>query len=79
MSGENSSSTQKFPADFKKVAGMITLTPTHVAWVPNVAGTMDRQNQAMNRVISVFFPPYPSPDSFSSIYSTTTLRQNDFS
>ena len=49
MSGE---SVLKFAADFKKAPGVITLTASHIAWVPNVPGGMDRQNQAMNRVIS---------------------------
>jgi len=49
MSGET---VQKFAADFKKAPGIITLTSTHIAWVPNAQGAMDRQNQAMNRVVS---------------------------
>ena len=48
----SSSVTARFEADFKKVSGTLTLTATHVAWVPKEPGAMDRQNQAMNRVIS---------------------------
>lgn len=43
---------QKFAADFKKVPGMLSLTATHVSWVPNEAGKTDRQSQSMARVIS---------------------------
>jgi transcription initiation factor TFIIH subunit 1 len=44
--------TERFDAAFKKVAGTLSITATHVAWVPTKAGDMDRQQQALNRVIS---------------------------
>lgn len=46
--------TQSFDVSFKKVPGTLTLTPTHVAWVPSTPGTMDRQQQALGRVISAY-------------------------
>lgn len=48
------SELQRFEAAFKKVPGTLTLTATHIAWVPVAQGAMDRQNQAMNRVVSAY-------------------------
>lgn len=47
-----SSDTLKFEASFKKVAGALSVTQTHITWNPAAAGTMDRQHQALNRVTS---------------------------
>ena len=58
MSGDNE--VQRFEADFKKVAGNLTLTATTIAWVPKVANAMDRQQQAMSRAVSQY-PICPSP------------------
>lgn len=44
------SDVHKFDAVFNRVAGTLTLTSTTLAWVPT-AGQMDRQQQALNRVI----------------------------
>lgn len=44
--------TQRYDATFKKVPGTLTLTATHIAWVPSTPGAMDRQHQALNRVTS---------------------------
>ena len=40
----------RFDAEFNKVSGTLSLTRTHIAWVPNTPNAMDRQNQALNRV-----------------------------
>lgn len=47
------SDVHKFDAVFNRVAGTLTLTSTTLAWVPT-AGAMDRQQQALNRVIREF-------------------------
>ncbi|RSH88965.1 RNA polymerase II transcription factor B subunit 1 [Saitozyma podzolica] len=52
MSGEGS--VRRYAAEFKKVAGMLSVTESTVAWVPNQSGAMDRQSQAMSRVINMF-------------------------
>lgn len=54
MTGE-SSAIQKYDVDFKKTPGTLSLTSTHIVWVPKVRDAMDRQSQAMNRAISGFF------------------------
>ncbi len=54
MSG--AASILRYDVDFKKVAGTITLTSTTIAWNPKLAGTMDRQRQAMNRAVSMLTP-----------------------
>ncbi|KAK4688710.1 transcription initiation factor TFIIH subunit 1, partial [Tremellales sp. Uapishka_1] len=52
MDGE-ASGLRQYDADFKKVAGTLTVTPTHAAWVPKQKDAMDRQNQALSRVITM--------------------------
>ncbi|ORY26173.1 TFIIH p62 subunit, N-terminal domain-domain-containing protein [Naematelia encephala] len=47
------STLQQFPADFKKVPGTLTLTATHIAWVPQVKDQMDRQQQALARATNM--------------------------
>nr|WRH23628.1 N-terminal domain [Naematelia aurantialba] len=47
------SNLQQYPADFKKVPGTLTLTSTHIAWVPQVKDQMDRQQQALPRAINM--------------------------
>lgn len=42
----------RYAVTFKKVPGTLSLTKTHVAWVATAAGSMDRQQQALNRVTS---------------------------
>ena len=42
----------RYGVDFKKTPGTLSVTATHIAWVPKVQGAMDRQNQAMNRAMS---------------------------
>ena len=42
----------RYDASFKNVPGKLTLTATHIAWVPDVSGTMDRQQQNLSRVTS---------------------------
>lgn len=54
MTGE-SSAIQKYDVDFKKTPGTLSLTSTHIVWVPKVKDAMDRQSQAMNRAISGYF------------------------
>ncbi|KAL7419067.1 RNA polymerase II transcription factor B subunit 1 [Cryptotrichosporon argae] len=49
----STSQPRQFEAEFKKTPGILTLTETHVAWVPSQAGTMDRQSQAMSRVTTM--------------------------
>jgi transcription initiation factor TFIIH subunit 1 len=49
---EAQSEAHKFPADFKKTPGTLSVTATHIAWVPTEQGAMDRQSQALNRVVS---------------------------
>jgi len=51
MSGE--AEVQRFDADFKKVAGTLTLTSTTIAWVPKSINAMDRQQQTMSRAVSM--------------------------
>jgi hypothetical protein len=46
-----SSDVRRYDADFKKVAGALSITSSSIAWVPKVAGEMDRQLQALNRVM----------------------------
>ncbi|KLT39906.1 hypothetical protein CC85DRAFT_288089 [Cutaneotrichosporon oleaginosum] len=48
-----SSATLKFGASFKKVDGTLSVTSTHITWNPAPAGAMDRQHQALNRVINM--------------------------
>ncbi|BEI90749.1 uncharacterized protein CcaverHIS019_0308190 [Cutaneotrichosporon cavernicola] len=48
-----SSDTLKFEVSFKKVTGSLSVTQTLIAWNPAVAGTMDRQQQALNRVTNM--------------------------
>lgn len=48
-----SEGVRRFDADFKKTPGTLSLTATHIAWVPTSPNAMDRQNQAMNRAISL--------------------------
>ena len=55
MTGE-SSAIRKYDVDFKKTPGTLSITSTHIIWVPKVKDAMDRQSQAMNRAISEFFP-----------------------
>lgn len=55
MTGE-SSAIHKYDVDFKKTPGTLSITSTHMVWVPKVKDAMDRQSQAMNRAISEFFP-----------------------
>jgi hypothetical protein len=52
MSGEASSAIVRFDADFKKVQGTLSVTASHIAWVPKVRDAMDRQNQLLSRVTS---------------------------
>nr|XP_018262956.1 transcription initiation factor TFIIH subunit 1 [Kwoniella dejecticola CBS 10117]OBR85114.1 transcription initiation factor TFIIH subunit 1 [Kwoniella dejecticola CBS 10117] len=52
MAGETSS-VRRFDVDFKKTPGTLSVTSTHIAWVPKEAGAMDRQNQAMERAINM--------------------------
>ncbi|WRT66590.1 uncharacterized protein IL334_003549 [Kwoniella shivajii] len=52
MAGETSQ-VRRFDADFKKVPGTLSVTATHIAWVPKTQGAMDRQNQAMDRAINM--------------------------
>lgn len=59
-----STDVRRFEASFKKVAGTLSLTATHVAWVPTTSGEMDRQQQALNRVSSMS-PTTPPPNGFS--------------
>ncbi|WVF71377.1 hypothetical protein IAT40_006181 [Kwoniella sp. CBS 6097] len=47
------SDIRRFDVDFKKVPGTLTVTNTHIAWVPKQREAMDRQNQAMNRAINM--------------------------
>lgn len=58
--------TARYDASFKKVPGTLSLTPTHVAWVPTVAGAMDRQQQALARVTSASFNPVRSEPTLTS-------------
>ncbi|WVQ99485.1 hypothetical protein IAU59_006620 [Kwoniella sp. CBS 9459] len=51
-SGEGSD-IRRFDVDFKKVQGTLTVTSTHIAWVPRQKDAMDRQNQAMNRAVNM--------------------------
>ncbi|RXK39863.1 hypothetical protein M231_02797 [Tremella mesenterica] len=53
--------TLQFSAELKKVPGILSVTPTAVAWVPNVPGTMDRQSQNLNRAIAMFASKPTSP------------------
>ncbi|WWC69962.1 uncharacterized protein I206_103906 [Kwoniella pini CBS 10737] len=52
MAGETSS-VRRFDVDFKKIPGTISVTSTHIAWVPKEPGAMDRQNQAMERAVNM--------------------------
>ncbi|WWD17076.1 hypothetical protein CI109_101513 [Kwoniella shandongensis] len=52
MAGEPSD-VRRFDASFKKVPGTLSVTPTHIAWVPTERDAMDRQNQAMSRAINM--------------------------
>ncbi|WVR06807.1 hypothetical protein IAU60_003843 [Kwoniella sp. DSM 27419] len=47
------SDVRRFDADFKKVPGTLSLTPTFIAWVPKERDAMDRQNQAMSRAVNM--------------------------
>ncbi|KAL1411616.1 RNA polymerase II transcription factor B subunit 1 [Vanrija albida] len=55
------SGTRRFEAIFKKVPGTLSVTATHVAWVPTTPGAMDRQSQALNRVTSMAASTAASP------------------
>jgi len=48
------STVKRFDADFKKVAGTLSITAAAIAWVPKTPGTMDRQSQALNRAMGGF-------------------------
>ncbi|WVQ85967.1 hypothetical protein IAT38_008135 [Cryptococcus sp. DSM 104549] len=52
MAGETSD-VRRYDADFKKVAGTLSVTATHIAWVPKAKDAGDRQNQAMDRAINM--------------------------
>ncbi|WVW84245.1 hypothetical protein I302_106275 [Kwoniella bestiolae CBS 10118] len=52
MAGE-SSQVRRYHVDFKKVPGTLSITTTHIAWVPKQQGAMDRQNQSMDRAINM--------------------------
>ncbi|OWT41200.1 transcription initiation factor TFIIH subunit 1 [Cryptococcus neoformans Bt1] len=52
MTGE-SSAIHKYDVDFKKTPGTLSITSTHMVWVPKVKDAMDRQSQAMNRAINM--------------------------
>ena len=48
----SSGEVHRLDVDFKKVTGTLTLTSTHIAWVPKQSNAMDRQYQAMSRAVS---------------------------
>lgn len=48
------STVKRFDADFKKVAGTLSITANAIAWVPKTPGAMDRQSQALNRAMGTF-------------------------
>ncbi|KAK8864616.1 hypothetical protein IAR55_001866 [Kwoniella newhampshirensis] len=52
MAGQPSD-VRRFDVNFKKEPGTLSVTPTHIAWVPTERDAMDRQNQAMNRAINM--------------------------
>ncbi|WWC89097.1 uncharacterized protein L201_004015 [Kwoniella dendrophila CBS 6074] len=52
MTGDNQQA-RRFDVDFKKIPGTLSVTSTHIAWVPKEQGAMDRQNQAMERAINM--------------------------
>jgi hypothetical protein len=67
MSGEGS--IRRYDVEFKKVPGTLSVTESHIAWVPKAIGAMDRQSQAMSRVTSTSSEAHllPSHSSISSL------------
>ncbi|OCF60893.1 transcription initiation factor TFIIH subunit 1 [Kwoniella mangroviensis CBS 10435] len=90
MAGETSK-VRRYDVDFKKVPGTLSVTATHIAWVPKTQGAMDRQNQSMDRAINmlaskagsksislkVLFKDDIPLGGLTFVFSNVTTREND--